>query len=329
MPDLPNQIHSMIDELDVKDSSRQCARNDIVDYAEWVVEQNENGEFPTGDEPEKHVKFVNSYLKAQKKQGYARQTIASRWTWITRFYKEISMNLLNDYAFLSENPIEILEDKTGKTRQDYLPEQSEKSQRKQNYYVDKDDLELLCDNVPSPAFRNETLLRLAWTTGLRSSEIVNLKVENVNVDQNLLEEFWVPKTAESRSLWIPDTTAWFLEQYFDAGYRKSFSYAGESEHLFLTNAGPKMSDNFPTKIVNEAAANAGIQEVLGTDKSGHERTKVTMHALRRGHGMHLWKEGESLSTIQKRLGHSRPSQTDDYLPIDVEESKEKLSDVTF
>jgi len=324
---IPQEVLDMIHDLDVKESSLQVARNDIINYVEWVSDR--HGSFPTDDEPEKHVRFVDSYLKSQKKQGYARQTVASRWTWLTRFYNEVSTELLNGYAFLSENPFTILEERTDKSRQDYLPQQSEQSQKKQNYYVDKQDLELLCDNVPSPAFRNECLLRLAWTTGLRSSEVVNLKLENLNLDENLLVDFWVPKTAESRSIWIPDGTVWFLEQYRDAGYRDAFSYSDESEYLFLTNSGPKMSPNLPTKIVAEAAEKAGIQEVLGVDKSNHERTKVTMHALRRGHGMYLWKQGESLSTIQNRLGHSQPSQTDDYLPIDVEESKEKLQGISF
>lgn len=327
MSEVPQEIQSVIENLDMKESSKQKARTDIMDYVEWVIDR--QGSFPTENEPVQHVRFIDSYLQSQKNEGYARETIAGRWTWITRLYEELSMTILNEYAFFDENPIELLENRTGKTRSDYLPNESEESQKKKRYYIDKDDLDLLCDNVPSPAFRNETMLRLAWTTGLRRSEIANLKLEDVNIEENLLEEFWVPKAAKPRSLWIPDKTVWFLDQYINAGYRDAFGYSEGSDYLFVTNSGPEMNPNLVNKIVNQSAEEAGIQEVINTDKSGHERRKVTAHSLRRGHGMHLWQAGKQLPEIQHRLGHSSPEQTNDYLPITVEESKAKIEDITF
>ncbi|PHQ37478.1 hypothetical protein DJ69_16930 [Halorubrum persicum] len=324
---IPKSVARVINDLDLKESSFKSARGNILDYVRYCNE--EKGGFPTEGEPQAHARLINSYMTNLKKEGYARNTISGRWNWVSTLYKQLSMPLLNDYAFLEENPIELLEDRTGKTRTDYLPPESEQSQNKRAYYVDKEDLELLCDNLPSPAFRNEVMIRLTYTTGLRSSELANLKLENVNLEENLLEDFWVPKTAESRSLWIPDTTVWYLDQFINGGYRMSFSMAEESEYLFPNNRQEKIHSQRLTKVLKKAASNAGIQESLGEDKSGNTRAKVTAHALRRGHGMHLYNQGKSLPEIQFRLGHSSPDQTSEYLPITVEESKQQLTDVTF
>lgn len=327
MTELPPVVSNAIEDLGLEGHSLKRAQIDVAHYTQWVLERRE--EFPTKDDPVEHARMIDSYMLDLREEGYAKETIASRWLWVSNIYNEFSSSFLNHYAFLENNPIDLLKEKEGKSRSDYLPNESETSQKKRQYFIDKDELELLCDNLPAPQFRNETLLRLAWTSGLRESEICELKVDNVDLEGNVLKDFWVPKTADTRSLWIPETTVWYLEQYIRGGYRNSFSYAEESDYLFVTNSGSQMHRQRPNKILKEAADNAGIQEVLGEYQNGAKRSKVTFHALRRGHGMHLWQEGKDITLIRKRLGHESVTQTEEYLPISIEESKEELSDVTF
>ena len=324
---VPEEIAKAIEGLDITPSSRRKAQTDIVSYVDWV--QSEKGDFPIVNTPDEHARLVDGYMAHLKAEGYARKTVEGRWTWVSRLYKELSMTLLNEYAFLEENPIEFLKEQTGRQKKYYLPDESEESQKKKQYYVDKETLELMCENATSPAFRNETLLRLMWTTGLRCSEVCELKLENINLDENLLEGFWVPKNTQSRTLWIPEKTVWLLDQYINGGYRDAFSYAEDSEYLFLTNKVPKMHRQTPNKVVKRTAKNAGIQEVIGKTQDGGDKYKVTAHALRRGHGMHLWKQGKDITLIRQRLGHHSVIQTEEYLPISIEESKEELVDVTF
>jgi integrase/recombinase XerD len=327
--DLPEEVSKVLRDLENKlvDSSFQSTRKSILAYVQYI--NNIEGQFPTKDNPKEHVRLIDSFFQEQNNQGYARETLSSRWTWISRLYQELSMNILNEYAFLSKNPIELLKDRTGKTRKDYLPNEKQSSKEKRQYYVDKEALEKMCESNVSPSFRNEVLLRLAWTTGLRGSEIVRLKLDNVNIKENVLENVEIPKTNDRTNLWLPEQTAWFLDQYINRGYRDSFSYAEESEHLFPTNRQVHMHDQAPNRIVKKIAEDIGIQEVLGTNKSGSEVCKITMHAMRRGHGMYLWKNGKTLKTISHRLNHSDTRQTEEYLPISVEESKQQLQDVSF
>jgi len=323
---VPEEVAKAINDLDLRESSQQKAKSSIVHYIKWVNDTNRD--FPIENDMKSHVRLIDSYMGWLKKNEYARNTISGRWLWVSRLYKELSMDLLNEYAFLEENPIDMLEDHD-KTRKDYLPAQSEQSQEKAKYYVDKEDLDLILDNLPSPVFRSEVLIKLAWTTGLRSSEIANLKSENVNLEDNLLEGFWVPKTLESRDIWIPDTTVWYLDQWLNGGYRDSYSYAGESDYLFPANKCERIHPSRLTKIIDKAAQNAGIQQALGEDKAGNTRWKVTAHAFRRGHGMYLLQKGKSLPEIQARLGHNSPDQTSDYLPIDTAETRKSLGSIRF
>jgi integrase/recombinase XerD len=327
--DVPQEVKGVLQDLetDLGDSSYKNSRKNILGYIKYINDS--NGQFPTEDNPEQHVRLLDSFLNHRKKEGYARETISGHWTWLSRLYQELSMDLLNEYAFLSTNPIELLEERTGKTRKDYLPDERQSSKQKRQYYIDKDTLESMCESVVSPSFRNEVLLRLAWTTGLRGSEIVNLKEDNVNLEEGILENVEIPKTNDRTDMWIPEKTVWFLDQYLNAGYRDSFGYAQDSEYLFPTNRQEHMHSQAPNRIVKEIAEKIGIQEVLGTDKSGSEICKVTMHAMRRGHGMYLWKQGQTLKTISHRLNHSSTEQTEEYLPISVEESKQQLQDVSF
>lgn len=327
--DLPEEIVEVLRDLEkgLVTSSFQSTRKSILAYVQYT--NNKKGHFPTKDNAEEHVRLLDSFFQEQNSQGYARETLSSRWTWISRLYQELSMQLLNEYAFLSENPVELLKDKTGKTRKDYLPKEKQSSKQKRQYYVNKQTLEKMCENAVSPSFRNEVLLRLAWTTGLRGSEIVRLKLDNVNISEKTLVNVEIPKTNDRTNLWLPEQTTWFLDQYINRGYRASFSYAEESEYLFPTNRQVHMHSQAPNRIVKKIAENIGIQEVLGTNKAGSEICKVTMHAMRRGHGMYLWKEGQTLKTISHRLNHSDTQQTEEYLPISVEESKQQLQDVSF
>ncbi|MCQ4331946.1 site-specific integrase [Natronomonas sp. F2-12] len=327
--EVPDEIAHVLHDLETKleYNSYRKTKTGILHYLKFCQEK--QGTFPTDGNSEMHARMVNSYFEAIRNEGYARETISGRWTWVSRLYQQLSSGLLNGYAFLEEDPFELLEERENKTKQNYLPKESRESKDKRQYYVSKDDLETLCDNITSPAFRNETLLRLMWTTGLRCSEIVHLKVDEINLEENRLEKIYVSKTDEKVSLWIPETTAWYLDQYINGGYRDAFSYAEESDYLFLTNRAEKMHRQTPNKVIKRTAEKAGMQEVIGQTQDEGNRYKITAHAFRRGHGMHLWKDGQTITTISDRLNHSSAKQTREYLPISVEDSQEKLESVSF
>jgi|GEM_PF-5404292 len=326
--EVPEEISEALEDIKpkVEEKTYKKAKTGMIDYLIWCRTQ---GGFPVDGNALNHARLVDQYFEYLRNEGYARETVSGRWTWILRLYENLSSGFLKEYAFLDENPIQLLKDRENKTKRDYLPKESQEAKAKRQYYVSKEDLKQLCDNITSPAFRNETLLRLLWTTGLRSSEVVSLKLENINLEDNLIEDLYISKTNETVSMWFPEKTAWYLDQYINGGYRDALSYSEESEYLFLTNRAPQMNRQTPTKVIRRTAESAGMQEVIGQTQNGGDRYKITAHAFRRGHGMHLWKEGQTITTISDRLNHSSTRQTREYLPISVEESQEKLESVSF
>lgn len=233
-------------------------------------------------------------------------------------------DLADFYSLFEEAPFEDMYD-----RRRYLPKETREETKSEKPYVTREQKELLCENVPSPSFRNECMIRLMWQTGLREGEVATLRVEDVNLQENKLNEFWSPKISTERTVTFKDSLNWWLEEWISGGYRDSYPASSTSEFLFVTYQSEKMQNDRPTTIVVQAAEEAGIQEIRKVDQRGREWNSITSHAIRRGHAMHLLKNGVDLRTIQKRLGHSKLETTIGYLPISPEDAGDQIEDITF
>jgi len=292
-------------------------RSNVNQYLKWLDENNQSFEPIT---QERHKKLLHRYFLNMKSDGYARNTIKTQWTSIKMLYDDLA----GFHGQIDETPFEDLYD-----RSNYLPDKTREETKSAKPYVTREQKEILCENVTSPAFRNECMVRLMWQTGLRESEVVNLRVSDVNLEENKLEEFWSPKIKTERTVPFKDSLTWWLDQWLNGGYRNSYKYSAESDYLFVTNYTTQMNSQTPNKIIKKAADNAGIQYERMTDKSGQTRSGITSHAIRRGHAMHLLKNDVDLRTIQKRLGHAKLETTIEYLPISPEDTSDKIENITF
>jgi integrase/recombinase XerD len=313
----------------------QKRESDARQYWEWVTDEGErkatqriaqlpefDGESPSFEDwhDHHHYLMIHNYLLSLKDEGYARETVAGRWQTLKSVY-----GLLADhYQLFEESPFEKLQ-----SRQTYLPSPDRETTENLRPYVTREQKETLCENVGPPRFRNECIIRLMWQTGLRQGEVTELKIRDVNLEENLLEEFWRPKTKDRHTVSFGESLNWWLNEWIHGGYRSGYVCAEESDYLFVSDRAPQMQSYRPNKIIGKAADNAGIQVTKGTDMHGYERREITSHAVRRGHGMHLWREGIDLHTIRQRLGHTSIEQTQDYLPIDDEDVTEKIAGVDW
>jgi integrase/recombinase XerD len=314
-------------EIQRKADSEQTAsirKSDVNQFAGWIKETRR--EFPTNGSgiQREHALLIEDYLFHLQKEGFARGTIESRWQSLKDFYKRITGDLRFDDVALETTPFEIIG-----ARREYLPPKERGHDKRTQMYVTKEQKEKLCENVRSPSFRNELVVRLMWQTGIRSGELCELQIDEVNLGNNRLERFWRPKTKDHHTVSFGEPVAWMLEEFIDGGYRDAFEYSSHSEFLFPTHEGKQMHRTLPNRIIVNAAKDAGIQETVQTDQQGNDRNSITSHAMRRGHGMHLWKNGVDLHTIRQRLGHTSIEQTQDYLPIDDEDVTEKIAGVDW
>lgn len=160
----------------------------------------------------------------------------------------------------------------------------------------------LTDNY---SYRNKAMLELMYATGLRVSELINLKLNNVDLDMAIVRT--IGKGNKERIIPIGDYALDYLNEYIN-NYRPSMFKKNYNEYLFLNNHGKQMTRQGFFKIIKKTAKEQKI------DKD------FSPHTLRHSFATHLLNNNADLRTIQELLGHSSISTTQIYTHI----SDEKL-----
>ena len=149
-------------------------------------------------------------------------------------------------------------------------------------------------------YRNKAMIELLYATGLRISELINLKLNNVNFDQDYVKT--LGKGSKERIVPIGDYAKYFLKIYIDL-YRNDFLRNKESEYIFISNQGKKMTRQTFFLLLKKLAKEKGI------------KTDFSPHTLRHSFATHLLKYGADLRSIQELLGHSDIATTRIYTHI--------------
>lgn len=161
------------------------------------------------------------------------------------------------------------------------------------------------------SYRNKAMLELMYATGLRVSELVNLKLQDIDLSQDIVRTFG--KGSKERVIPIGDYAKEYLEKYIYE-YRGLMLKKTNNEYLFLNNHGNKMTRQGFFKIIKKIAKENGIDKDLSP------------HTLRHSFASHLLKYGADLRTIQELLGHSDISTTQIYTHITNEELRKNYKD---
>ena len=156
------------------------------------------------------------------------------------------------------------------------------------------------------SYRNKAMIELMYATGLRVSELINLKLQDIDLNQNIVRI--VGKGNKERVIPIGEYASEYLEKYV-YNYRGSMIKQNNTEYLFLNNHGKKMTRQGFFKIIKNIAKEKGITKDLSP------------HTIRHSFASHLLKYGADLRTIQELLGHSDISTTQIYTHITNEELK--------
>ncbi len=156
----------------------------------------------------------------------------------------------------------------------------------------KEEVKKLIDSADNE--KSRLMMSLMYSTGLRVSEVVNLKIEDVNFSDR---SGWVRrgKGAKDRLFVMPESLTKELEAFVkDKGQKYLFS-----------KEGPLTTRNIQ-KIIKGTKARAGISK------------KVTPHTLRHSFATHLLEQGTDIRVIQTMLGHSSLATTQVYAHVSSE-----------
>lgn len=155
--------------------------------------------------------------------------------------------------------------------------------------------------------RNRAIIEVLYGSGLRVSELINLKLSNIYFDENYMQvegkgskQRLVPLSEES----IKQIDYWRM-------YRSSMTIQkGNEDFLFLNNRGAKLTRAMIFEVVKSVAEKAGV----------HKR--VSPHMLRHSFATHLLENGANLRAIQQLLGHESITTTEIYTHVDVQYLRE-------
>lgn len=143
--------------------------------------------------------------------------------------------------------------------------------------------------------RDKAMLELLYATGLRVSELISLKVSDVNLSLSYIE---CHDRTKSRIIPIENAAKHALDRYI-TDVRPSM--CGDSEYLFTNVKGDEMSRQGFWKIIKAYAKKAGINK------------DITPHMIRHSFASHMVNNGADLVSLQEMLGHSDISTTQIYL----------------
>ncbi len=147
--------------------------------------------------------------------------------------------------------------------------------------------------------RNKTILELLYGSGLRVSELINLKIEDVSFKENLLTV--KGKGNKTRLVPLNDYCKNLMKDYFTSN--RKLVDNNNSNYVFLSKLGDKLTRQSVFKIVKKYAKDAGIVK------------NVSPHTLRHSFATHLLDNGAQIIFVQDMLGHTNLQTTQIYTHI--------------
>jgi integrase/recombinase XerD len=279
---MENQLANFLDflsrERNYSENTIAAYRNDLNQFLEYLgKEHNDINSWNTITE-----KTVAGYVDSMKDDSYASSSVARKVAAIKSFF-----HFLFARAKIPTDPTAHLNSPKVKKR---LPQA-----------LTTDDIERLLEapsEKKSPKnLRDAALLHLLYATGLRVTEAVSLRVEDVDLSLHTL--LCSTNDDNPRELPFDDETKDILSNYLRNG-RPHLLKNDTEEALFLNHRGQQLTRQGLWLIIKAYANKANLSE------------KVTPHTLRHSFAAHKLNSGSDLREVQHLLGHANISTTQVY-----------------
>lgn len=226
---------------------------------------------------------ISDVLLGLTKQGKSPRSIARNLSALRAFFK-----FLREQKLRTDNPVAT--HKTPKLGRALPKDLSE---------ADVEALILAPDTSTALGLRDRTMFEVLYACGLRVSELLNLRLELINLKQGYVRI--VGKGNKERLVPLGQTACNWIEQYLTEA--RPQLYKSATDYLFLTVHGGIMSRQNFWYAIKRYALQAGIQ------------SELSPHTLRHAFATHLLNHGADLRVVQMLLGHSDLSTTQIYTHV--------------
>lgn len=235
-----------------------------------------------------NTKDIQDYITSIKDKDA--RTIAHSLTVINSFY-----GFLIDEKIITTNPCTNIK--------------GPKLPKKLPVYLTEEEVNKLLDiRLITPYdYRNKAMLELLYASGLRITELCNLKITDVDLNNEFIRV--VGKGKKERIVPLTDLAINHLKTYLN-NYRNIILKDKISDYLFISNSLTNISRQAFFKIIKKECQRCGITK------------NVSPHVLRHSFATHLLKHGADLRIIQELLGHEDISTTQIYAHLVNEKLKE-------
>ncbi len=144
--------------------------------------------------------------------------------------------------------------------------------------------------------RNQLIIELFYTTGMRRAEMIHLQMAHVNLSQKTIKV--IGKRNKERIIPLLDCTVELIALYKEQ--RSHLEVILHNDLLLLSKSGNKMSESFVYRLINAYFSTVS------------QKTKKSPHVLRHSFATHLLNNGADLNSVNELLGHASLSSTQIY-----------------
>lgn len=226
------------------------------------------------------------FFEIQRKLGVDSSTTARYMSSIKGFFSYLEQN-----NYIEKNPTEKLS--------------SVKKSRKLPSVLTFGEIEKIL-NVPNTndiaGLRDKSILETFYSSGLRVSELINLKINDLFFDDEVIRV--LGKGSKERIVPIGSSAIKWLKEYLMRSRPFLEKKSKSQNFVFLNKRGTKLSRMWIWNIVNNCAKEAGIAK------------EIHPHTFRHSFATHLLEGGADLRAVQEMLGHADISTTQIYTHVD-------------
>ncbi|MFO7151706.1 MAG: tyrosine recombinase XerC [Bacillota bacterium] len=261
--------------------------NDLGQFIEYL-EQNKMCETKSlKDVTHLDIRGFLAYLKGK---GVAKKSIARKLSALRTFFRYLTVE-----GIVSEDPTKMV--------------QGMKLPKKLPLFLYPSEIEALLSAPKNDVLgiRDKAIMELLYATGVRVSELVSIKLKDVNMGANFIIVYG--KGSRERMVFFGSKAEESLEQYL----KKSRPYLAKNvscEYLFLNKNGTQLTDRSVRRIIDKYVKEVALNK------------NVSPHTLRHTFATHMLNNGADLKTVQELLGHVSLSTTQLYTHVTKDRLKE-------
>lgn len=260
----------------------EAYKEDLIEYNEFL-----GNNFTNITNINKEI--VNKYLKYLYERKLNKNTICRKLSSIRGLYNYLILEeiITDNYFNNVSNP----------KKEEYLPKFLKESDLNKLF-------EVCIDDTPINQ-RDKVIIELLYATGLRVSELVNIKLKDIDTKEKTIKV--LGKGSKERIVIYNNHTSDALKIYLDNGYNE-FNKKN-SNYLILNKYGDKLSERYIRDIINKLVRKAGLN------------IKISPHTLRHTFATDMLEEGADLVTVKELLGHESLNTTSIYTHVTNEQIK--------